>query len=79
MLYKISSAVSNSLLLRKESKHIYVALGNSLPNVDVTRFIQQVFRIHLPVNDSLLTSLSSFAYIKSGKKLSGTIFKPCSV
>lgn len=79
MLYKISSAVSNSLLLRKESKYIYVALGKSLPNVDVTRFIQQVFRIHLPVNDSLLTSLSSFAYIKSGKKLSGTIFKPCSV
>lgn len=79
MLYKISSAVSSTFLLRKESKHIYVALGNSLPNGDVTGFIQQVSRIHLLVNDSLLANLSSFAYIKSGKKLSGTILKTCSV
>lgn len=79
MLYKIFSAVSNSFLLQIESKHIYVTLGNSLPNGDVTRFIQQVSRIHLPVNGSLLTSLSSFAYTKSEKKLSATIFKTCSV
>lgn len=79
MLYKISSAVSNSFLLRKASKHTYVALGNGLFNGDVTRFIQQASRIHLLENDSLLTSLFSFACIKSGKKLGDMIFKTCSV
>lgn len=69
MLYKISSAVSNGFLLTKGSKHIYIALGNSLPDVDVRGFTLQVSRIHLPVNDSFLTSLSSFAYIESGKKI----------
>lgn len=38
MLYKISSAVSNGFLLMKGSKHIYIALGNSLLNVDVRGF-----------------------------------------
>lgn len=79
MLYKIFSEVANNFLFRKESRHIYVSLGYSLLNGDVTRFIQQVSRIHLLVNDSLLRSLSSFPYIKSGKKLRGTIFKTCSV
>lgn len=79
MLSKIFSEVANNFRFRKESKHIYVSLGYILLNGDVTRFIQQLSRIHLPVNDSLLRSLSSFAYIKSGNKLSGPIFKTCSV
>lgn len=79
MLSKIFSEVEDNFHFRKESKHIYVSLGYILLNGDVTRFIQQLSRIHLPVNDSLLRSLSSFAYIKSGNKLSGTIFKTCSV